>query len=115
MLILLRIRRISTINPSRNYLLLLMLLILFCLQLYMKTPFSSKDKGALFCDRHNKKSERRTDEHEDQIKVNPQVALVKDLVTNDVLDSNINFCAVSTNIVTAKNKGHIFRYSSSIY
>src|SRR4051812_43754713 len=53
------------------------------------------------------KSERRTDEPEDQIKVNPQVALVKDLVTNDVLDSNIIFCVVSTNLVTAKNKGPI--------
>src|SRR3954463_14281233 len=50
------------------------------------------------------KSERRTDEPADQIKVDPQVAVVKDLVTNDVLDSNINFCAVSTNIVTTKNK-----------
>src|SRR3954463_15750952 len=33
--------------------------------------------------------------------------MVKDLVTNDVLDSNINFCVVSTNIVAAKNKGPI--------
>src|SRR4051812_5958969 len=53
------------------------------------------------------KSERRTDEPEDQIKVDPQVAMVKDLVTNDVFDSNINFCAISTNIVTAKNKSPI--------
>src|ERR1044071_8213090 len=43
----------------------------------------------------------------DQIKVDPRVALVKDLITNDALDSNINFCAVSTNLVTAKNKGPI--------
>src|SRR3954463_11608383 len=50
------------------------------------------------------KSERRTDEPEDQIKIDPQVAVVKDLVTNDVLDSQINLCAVSTKIVTAKNK-----------
>src|SRR3954467_11262824 len=33
--------------------------------------------------------------------------MVKDLVTNDVLDSNINFCVVSINIVTAKNKSPI--------
>ena len=50
------------------------------------------------------KSERRTDEPEDMIKVDPQVAVVKDLVTNDVSDSIINFSVVSTNIVIAKNK-----------
>ena len=53
------------------------------------------------------KSERTTDEHEDLIKVKPQVALVKDLVTSDIEDSFIIFCVVSTNIVTAKNKGPI--------
>ena len=53
------------------------------------------------------KSERTTDEHEDLIKVDPQVALVKDLVTSNIEDSNINFCAISTNLVTAKNKGPI--------
>ena len=37
------------------------------------------------------KSERRVDEPEDQIRVDPQVALIKDLATNDVLDSNIIF------------------------
>ena len=37
------------------------------------------------------KSERRTDEPEDLIKVDPQVAMVKDLVTNDVSDSKIIF------------------------
>ena len=50
------------------------------------------------------KSERRIDELEDQIKVDPRVSLVKDLITNDALDSNINFCVVSTNLVIAKNK-----------
>ena len=53
------------------------------------------------------KSERTTDEHEDLIKVDPQVALVKDLVTSNIEDSNINFCVVSTNLVTTKNKGPI--------
>ena len=43
----------------------------------------------------------------DLIKVMPQVALVKDLVTSDIEDSTISFCVVSTNIVTAKNKGPI--------
>ena len=52
------------------------------------------------------KSERAR-EHDDEIKIDPKVALVKDLVTSNVEDSNINFCAVSTNLVTAKNKGPI--------
>ena len=51
------------------------------------------------------KSERTTDEPEDLIKVKPQVALVKDLVTSDIEESIISFCVVSTNIVTTKNKG----------
>ena len=53
------------------------------------------------------KSGRTTDEPEDMIKVKPQVALVKDLVTSDIEESIISFCAVSTNIVTAKNTGPI--------
>src|SRR3954465_9023336 len=53
------------------------------------------------------KSGRTTDEHEDLRKVNPQVALVKDLDTSDIEDSTISFCDVSTNIVTAKNKGPV--------
>src|SRR4051812_47977810 len=83
--------------------------------IYEKPPFPARIREHSFVTGIINKSERRTDEPEDQIKVDPQVAVVKDLVTNDVLDSNINFCAVSTNSVTAKNKGHIFRYSSSIY
>ena len=50
---------------------------------------------------------RRTEEPEDLIKVDARVAVVKDLVTNDVSDSNIIFCVVSTNIVTSKNKSPI--------
>src|SRR4051812_48201625 len=53
------------------------------------------------------KSERMAGVHEDQIKVDPQVALFKDLVTSNVEDSNINFCVVSTILVTTKNKGPI--------
>ena len=33
--------------------------------------------------------------------------MVKDLVTSDIEESTINFCVVSTNIVTARNKGPI--------
>src|SRR3954462_13963853 len=41
------------------------------------------------------------------IKVKPQVAMVKDLVTSDIEESTVSFCVVSTNIVTTKNKGPI--------
>src|SRR4051812_29202090 len=75
--------------------------------LYEKPPFPARIRGHSFVTGIINKSERRTDEPEDQIKVNPQVAVVKDLVTNVVLDSDINFCAASTNIVTAKNKSPI--------
>src|SRR3954471_9151195 len=50
---------------------------------------------------------RRTTEPEDTIKVQPQVAMVKDLVTSNIENSTISFCAVATNIVTARNKGPI--------
>src|ERR1041385_6903123 len=73
----------------------------------MKPPFPARIREYSFVTGIINKSKRIIDEPEDQIKVDPQVALVKDLVTNDVLDSNINFCVVSTNIVTTKNKGPI--------
>src|ERR1041385_9091132 len=75
--------------------------------LYEKPPFPSRIKEHSFVTGIINKSERRTDEPEELIKVDPQVAVVKDLVTNDVSDSIINFCVVSTNIVTAKNKSPI--------
>ena len=46
-------------------------------------------------------------EPEDQIKVDPQVALVKDLVTSNVEDSTINFCAIASDIATSKNKAPV--------
>src|SRR3954463_1960645 len=75
--------------------------------IYEQTPFPARIKEHSFVTGVINKSERKVDEPEDQIRVEPQVALIKDLVTNDVLDSNINFCAVSTNLVTTKNKGPI--------
>ena len=75
--------------------------------LYEKPPFPARMREHSFVTGILNKSERTTDEHEDLIKVDPQVALVKDLVTSNIEDSNINFCAVSTNLVTAKNKGPI--------
>src|SRR4051812_1457387 len=41
------------------------------------------------------------------IKVKPQVAMVKDLVTSDIKNPTISFCVFATNVVTTKNKGPI--------
>src|ERR1041385_8724507 len=75
--------------------------------IYEKPPFPVRIREHSFVTGILNKSERRIAEPEDQIKVNPRVSLVKNLITNDALDSNINFCVVSTNLVTAKNKGPI--------
>ena len=74
---------------------------------YEKPPFPARMREHSFVRGILNKSERTTDEHEDLIKVDPQVALVKDLVTSNIEGSNINFCVVSTNLVTAKSKGPI--------
>src|SRR4051812_1250794 len=71
---------------------------------YENPPFPTRMREHSFVSGIINKSGRRTDEPEDLIKVDPEVAVVKDLITDDVLDSIIIFCAVSTNIVTAKNK-----------
>src|ERR1041385_4197384 len=73
----------------------------------MKPPFPARIREYSFVTGIINKSKRIIDEPEDQIKVDPQVAVVKDLVTDDVLDSNINFCVVSTNIDITKNKSPI--------
>src|SRR3954469_6329128 len=69
--------------------------------IYEQPPFPARIREHSFVTSVINKSERRVDEPEDQIRVDPQVALIKDLATNDVLDSNINFFVVSTNLVTA--------------
>src|SRR4051812_35613637 len=80
---------------------------ILCAALYEKPPFPARMRKHSFVTGILNKNERMTDEHEDLIKVNPQVALVKDLVTSNVEGSIINFCVVSTNFVTTKNKGPI--------
>src|SRR3954462_8782752 len=74
---------------------------------YEQPPYPSRIKEHSFVTCILNKNGRTTDEPEDLIKVKPQVAMVKDLVTSDIEESIINFCVVSTNIVTAKNKGLI--------
>src|SRR3954468_11314224 len=71
---------------------------------YEQPPFNTRIKEHSFVIGIINKSGRTTDEPEDLIKVKLEVALVKDLVTSDVEDSTISYCAVSTNIVTAKTK-----------
>src|SRR3954467_9573699 len=75
--------------------------------MYEQPPFPARITEHSFFTGIINKSGRTTDEPEDLIKVNPQVALVKDLVTGDIEDSTISLCVVSTNIFTAKNKGPI--------
>src|SRR4051812_31497747 len=75
--------------------------------MYEQPPFPARIKEHSFVTGILNKSGRTTDEPEDLIKVKPQVALIKDLVTSDIEESTISFCDVSTNIVTAKNKGLI--------
>ena len=73
--------------------------------MYEHHPFLAMIKEHSFVTSIINKSGRTTNEHEDLINVKPQVALVKDLVTSDIEDSIITFCAISTNVVTTKNKG----------
>src|SRR4051812_40011458 len=75
--------------------------------MYEQPPFPARIKEKSFVTGIINKSGRTTDEPKHLIKVKPQVALVKDLVSSDVEDSIISFCVVSTNVVTAKNKGPI--------
>ena len=65
-----------------------------------KPPFPVRMKAHSFITGVVNKSERMAREPEDQIKVDPQVALVKDLVTSNVEDSPIHFCVVASDIAT---------------
>src|SRR4051812_5124334 len=73
---------------------------------YEQPPYPSRIKEHSFVTGILNKN-RRTTEPEDTIKVQPQVAMVKDLVTSNIENSTISFCAFATNIVTARNKGPI--------
>src|SRR3954464_10916182 len=74
---------------------------------YEQPPYPARIKEHSFVIGIINKNGRTTDEPEDLIKFKPQVAMVKDLVTIDIEESTISFCVVSTNIVTAKNKGPV--------
>src|SRR4051812_9744575 len=68
--------------------------------IYEQPPYPSRIKEHPFVTGILNKNGRTIDEPEDLIKVKPLVAMVEDLVTSDIEESTISFCAVSSNIVT---------------
>ncbi|KAK1618774.1 hypothetical protein QYE76_024291, partial [Lolium multiflorum] len=69
-----------------------------------KTPFPAKMKEYSVISSVVNKSEKKPIEPEEQIKVEPVVAIVKDLVTENVEDGHIIFCEDASNIVSHPNK-----------
>ncbi|KAK1670833.1 hypothetical protein QYE76_058992 [Lolium multiflorum] len=69
-----------------------------------KTPFPAKMKEYSVINSAVHKSEKKPREPEEQIKVEPAVAIVKDLVTENVEDGHIIFCEDASNIVSHPNK-----------
>ncbi|KAK1632094.1 hypothetical protein QYE76_006409 [Lolium multiflorum] len=69
-----------------------------------KTPFPAKMKEYSVINSAVHKSEKKPVEPEEQIKVEPAVAIVKDLVTENVEDGHIILCEDASNIVSHPNK-----------
>ncbi|KAK1608649.1 hypothetical protein QYE76_032322, partial [Lolium multiflorum] len=69
-----------------------------------KTPFPAKMKEYSVISSAVNKSEKKPKELEEQIKIEPAVAIVKDLVTENVEDGHIIFCEDASNIVSHPNK-----------
>ncbi|KAK1683731.1 hypothetical protein QYE76_044579 [Lolium multiflorum] len=69
-----------------------------------KTPFPAKMKEYSVISSAVNKSEKKPKEPEEQIKIEPVVAIVKDLVTENVEDGHIIFCEDASNIVSNPNK-----------
>ncbi|KAK1698327.1 hypothetical protein QYE76_015024 [Lolium multiflorum] len=69
-----------------------------------KTPFPAKMKEYSVINSAVHKSEKKPREPEEQIKIEPAVAIVKDLVTENVEDGHIIFCEDASNIVSHPNK-----------
>ncbi|KAK1614180.1 hypothetical protein QYE76_019697 [Lolium multiflorum] len=63
-----------------------------------KTPFPAKMKEYSVISSAVNKSEKKPKEPEEQIKIEPAVAIVKDLVTENVEDGHIIFCEDASNI-----------------
>src|SRR5215208_5815007 len=69
-----------------------------------KTPFPAKMKEYYVISSAVNKSEKKPKEPEEQIKIEPAVAIVKDLVTENVEDGHIIFCEDASNIVSHPSK-----------
>ncbi|KAK1643513.1 hypothetical protein QYE76_061318 [Lolium multiflorum] len=69
-----------------------------------KTPFPAKMKEYSVISSAVNKSEKKPKEPEEQIKIELAVAIVKDLVTENVEDGHIIFCEDASNIVSHPNK-----------
>ncbi|KAK1668746.1 hypothetical protein QYE76_056905 [Lolium multiflorum] len=69
-----------------------------------KTPFPAKMKEYSVISSAVNKSEKKPKEPEEQIKIEPAVAIVKDLMTENVEDGHIIFCEDASNIVSHPNK-----------
>ncbi|KAK1686471.1 hypothetical protein QYE76_047319 [Lolium multiflorum] len=69
-----------------------------------KTPFPAKMKEYSVISSAVNKSGKKPKEPEEQIKIEPAVAIVKDLVTENVEDGHIIFCEDASNIVSHPNK-----------
>ncbi|KAK1697283.1 hypothetical protein QYE76_013980 [Lolium multiflorum] len=69
-----------------------------------KTPFPAKMKEYSVINSAVHKSEKKPVEPEEQIKIEPAVAIVKDLVTENVEDGHIILCEDASNIVSHPNK-----------
>ncbi|KAK1632146.1 hypothetical protein QYE76_006461 [Lolium multiflorum] len=69
-----------------------------------KTPFPVKMKEYSVITSAVNKSAKKPIEPEEQIKVEPAIAIVKDLVTENVEDGHIIFCEDASNIVSHPNK-----------
>src|SRR5215204_2423928 len=69
-----------------------------------KTPFPAKVKEYSVITSVVNKSAKKSIEPEEQIKIEPVVAIVKDLVTENVEDGHIIFCDDASNIVSHPNK-----------
>ena len=69
-----------------------------------KVPFPAKVKEHSIITSVVNKSKRKDREPDEQINVEPAVAIVKDLVTKNVEDEYIVFCEDASNIVSHPNK-----------
>ncbi|KAK1665296.1 hypothetical protein QYE76_053455 [Lolium multiflorum] len=69
-----------------------------------KNPFPAKMKEYSVISSAVHKSEKKPIEPEEQIKIEPAVAIVKDLVTENLEDGHIIFCEDASNIVSHPNK-----------